>query len=140
MDAELKRHFDTVDAIFKRAAHLTQLDDVKWRPMRLRTEGKRAARYFTLGYTDLQKRLITVDILTPKKREVKSYGALLRVIAHELAHLQKPPFRQKYRGRWINRIHYPEFYKQVSANVEQFKGDTFLMPYFENEQPKAELS
>lgn len=117
--------------MFKRAALMTQLPDVQWRPMRLRTEGKRAVRYFTLGYTDLKKRLITVDILTPKKREIKSLGAILRVIAHELAHLQKPPFRQRYRGRWINRIHYPLFYRQVSENIALFKKDGVLEKCFE---------
>lgn len=130
MESTLKQHYQTVDLLFKRAANLTQLDDVRWRPMRLNKGGKRAARYFTLGYTDLQKRLITIDILTPKKREVKEYGAILRVIAHELAHLQKPPFRQRYKGRMINRIHYPEFYHQVKTNVEVFKQDNLLGVYF----------
>lgn len=129
MDEQLKQHILTVDTIFKRAAHITQLADVAWRPMRLNAKKGRAVRYFTLGYTDLHKRLVTVDVLTPKKREVKSYGAILRVIAHELAHLQKPPFRQKYRGRWINRIHYPEFYRQVRANVTMFKLDAVLADY-----------
>lgn len=95
-----------------------------------RTAPVNTAKDYTLGYTDLEKREITLDIFTPRRRAPKSANGLLRVIAHEIAHIQKPPYRQRYKGRMITRMHYPQFYKQVTKNVDKFKKDKWLTEYF----------
>ena len=95
-----------------------------------RTAPVNTAKDYTLGYTDLEKREVTLDIFTPKRRAPKAANGLLRVIAHEIAHIQKPPYRQRYKGRMITRMHFPKFYKQVTKNVEKFKKDPWLTEYF----------
>ena len=88
-------------------------------------------RNFRLAYTNLQTGLICIDILTPRKRQPKKPSAILRVLAHEIAHHQKPPFRQRFKGRIINRQHYPSFYNQVNKNIAKIKKDPLLGQYFE---------
>lgn len=87
-------------------------------------------RSYRLGHTNLKTKTVTVDIYTARLRKPKKISAILAVIAHELAHHQKKPYRERYRGRWINRIHYPAFYKQVKRNMEKFKKDAGLGAYF----------
>ncbi len=102
-----------------------------FRPMLVRkvavTDVKRAYR---LGHTNLKTKIVTVDIYTARLRKPKKMSAILAVIAHELAHHEQKPYRQRYRGRWINRIHYPSFYRQVKKNMEKFKKDALLGRYF----------
>ncbi len=86
---------------------------------------------YTIGYTNLKTKVIAIDIYTPKFRREKSINSIIRVLAHEIAHHQKPPFRQRWRGRVITRQHYPLFYKQVNRNVEKMKKDKILREYFE---------
>ena len=90
----------------------------------------KSARNFRLAYTNLKTGLICIDILTPRKRQPKKPSAVLRIIAHEIAHHQKPPYKQRFRGRIINRQHYPKFYKQVNKNIEKIKKDSLLGQYF----------
>ncbi len=126
MEFEINEHLDHVDWLFKKACMLLKTKNVTWKPMDGRTAPVNTAKDYSLGYTDLKKREITLDILTPRRRSPKSSNGLLRVIAHELAHIQKPPYRERYRGRIINRIHFPKFYNQVNKNVERFKKDKEL--------------
>lgn len=84
-----------------------------------------------LAYAKLDEKTIVLDILTPKRRQPKSINSILRLLAHEIAHYQKPPYRQRYKGKWILRQHYPQFYKQVNKNVEKFKKDRLFCQYFE---------
>lgn len=84
----------------------------------------------TLGYLNFQKKIICIDIFTPKRRQPKSINSILRILAHEIAHIQKPPYYQKYRGKLIIRQHYPAFYKQVNKNIKKIKKDTKLNCYF----------
>lgn len=84
----------------------------------------------TLGYIDFSKKIICLDILTLKKREPKKISSILSVLAHEIAHIQKPPFRQRYKGKYILRQHYPAFYQQVSRNIRLIKKDKFLQQFF----------
>ena len=81
---------------------------------------------------DVLSTIIVIDIFTPRHRKPKAINSILRVLAHEIAHFQKPPYRQRYRGRLIVRQHYPIFYKQVNRNVEKFKKDKTLGEYFTN--------
>ena len=87
---------------------------------------------YTEAYTNLKTKVISIDIYTPKFRREKSINSLLRILAHEIAHHQKPPFRQRWRGRIIIRQHYPIFYKQVNRNIEKIKKDKLLKEYFKS--------
>jgi len=98
---------------------------------KFRVINRRSERQRVLGYINFRKKIIALDIFTEKKREPKSINALLRVIAHEIAHIQKPPYRQLHKGRFINRQHYPAFYTQVTKNVETIKKDVYLQNYFD---------
>jgi hypothetical protein len=93
---------------------------IKFRPMR-RIDRVDTKRGLVIGRTNLRTGLITIDILTPKKREPKKLASILRVLCHEFAHHQKPPYRQRFRGKIINRMHYPIFYRQVTRNINKLK-------------------
>jgi len=93
----------------------------------------------TLGYTSLKTGAVTIDVYTPKNRKPKSFASILRTIAHEIAHHQKKPYRQFYRGRWIIRKHYPAFYHRVNKNITQLKKDVILGQYFNTPNKKREL-
>ncbi len=123
-------HIEHVDYLFNKACKLLKIKKVTWRVMEGRTAPVNTAKDYSLGYTDLQKREITLDVFTPRRRSPKSSNGLLRVIAHEIAHLQKPPYRERYRGRIITRMHFPKFYTQVNKNVEKFKKDKEFKQYF----------
>src|SRR3989338_6990502 len=117
-------HEQSVELVFARACEVIKLTGFTFRPMLNRASSiKNTRRSYTLGRINLKTKRLTVDIYTAKKREPKKISAILAVIAHELAHHQKPPFRQRYRGRLINRIHYPSFYRQVKKNITKFKKD-----------------
>jgi len=93
---------------------------IRFRPMR-RQKAVNTRKSYVIGRTNLKTGLITVDIFTPRKREPKKVSAILKVLCHEVAHHQKPPFKQFYRFRWITRQHFPEFYEQVNYNIEILK-------------------
>jgi hypothetical protein len=126
----MNNHEEHVDYLFNKACKLLKVNNVTWRPMSGRSAPVNTAKDYNLGYTDLEKREITLDIFTPRRRSPKSSNGILRVIAHEVAHIQKPPYREKYRGKWITRMHFPEFYEQVNKNVEVFKRDPEFKQYF----------
>ena len=102
---------------------------LKFRPLRrkVRVDPKRG---FIIGRTNLKTGLITIDIWTPKFRKPKAVASILRTFCHEVAHHQKPPYRQFFRWRWITRQHYPKFYKQVLKNIEILKKNEALKDYF----------
>ena len=124
-------HLEEVHAVFYRACTILKLRGFYFRPMTSRSAGARdIKKSYRLGHTNLKTKTVTVDIYTAKQRKSKKISAILSVIAHELTHHQKPPFRQRFRGRWINRIHFPAFYRQVNRNVAKFKKDAVLEKYF----------
>ncbi len=88
---------------------------------------------YTLAYTDLKKKKITIDIYTPRHRKPKAIPSILNILAHEIAHHQKPPYYQIYRGKKIVRQHYPAFYRQVKRNQQKIRQDKILKEFF---QPK----
>jgi len=102
---------------------------LKFRPLRrkVRVDPKRG---FIIGRTNLKTGLITIDIWTPKFRKPKAVASILRTLAHEAAHHQKPPYRSRFRGHLINRGHYPVFYRQVTRNIKKLKKDKILGSYF----------
>lgn len=123
-------HEQNCEQIFHRACEVLKLEGFAFKPKVIRV-GDGYARNYKLGYTNLKSKLVVVDIYTQKKKKPKKYSSILAVIAHELAHHQKRPFRQFHMFRWINRIHYPEFYRQVNGNVGKFKRDELLKQFYE---------
>ena len=124
-----KKHEDEVQKAFNRACEILKLTGFSFRVMQ-RKAPVGAVRSYTVGYSRLDKKMVCVDIYTAKKREPKKMSAILSIVAHELAHFQKPPYRQRYRGKWITRAHFPKFYKQVAKNIEKFKKDGVLGGYY----------
>lgn len=118
------------EQIFHRACAALGLDGFKYKAKMVRA-GDGYVKVYKLGYTNLKSKLVVIDIYTQKKKEPKKYSSILSVIAHELAHHQKMPYRQFYNFRWINRIHYPEFYEQVKKNIEKFKNDEILAEFYD---------
>lgn len=126
----------TIIKIFTRVGEIFNLDGYKFRTMRrvVDSEGRgviNLKKSYRLAYINLKKKEITIDIYTPRFRKEKSIPAILKILAHEIAHTQKMPFRQLYRFRWITRQHYPEFYQQVGENIERMRRDIMLRQYFE---------
>ncbi len=118
-----------VEDIFVKACKCLKVKGFTFRVMN-RQAPINTARSFSVGYTNLRTKLIAIDILTPKRRQPKSINSILRVLAHEIAHHQKKPYKQLYKGRIITRSHYPGFYKQVNKNVAKLKKDKELKQYF----------
>ena len=125
----IPEHEEKVAELFSIACRVLDLDGFKVRPLRRRSQPGAALRSYKLGYIQLEKKMVTLELYTHKTRRPRGYGALLKTIAHELAHYQKPPFKQLHKGRWINRIHYPEFYQQVTENINLFKQHPLLQPH-----------
>src|SRR3989338_2675238 len=124
-------YFDQkVQAVCDQALKLIGLDKLKFRPMRRRNDRLNTKRGFVIGRTNLKTGLITIDIWTPKFRKPKAVASILRTLAHEAAHHQKPPYRSRFRGHLINRGHYPIFYRQVTRNIKKLKKDKKLGSYF----------
>ena len=103
---------------------------LRFRPMRRQEEQVKTKRGYVIGRTNLKTGLVTIDIFTPKFRKPKKISSILRTLAHEAAHHQKRPFRSRFRGRIINRSHYPIFYRQVARNIKKLKKDKILGAYF----------
>lgn len=119
-----------VQAVCDYGLKLIGLEKLKFRPMRRKDNRVNTKRGFVIGRTNFKTGLITIDIFTVKLRKPKKISAILNVLAHEAAHHQKPPYRSRYRGRIINRSHYPVFYRQVTRNINKLKRDKELKEYF----------
>jgi hypothetical protein len=124
-----------VQAACEQALAILKRPNLKFRPMRRQGNRVNTERGFVIGRTNLRTGLITIDIYTPKKREPKKLAGILRTLCHEVAHHQKLPYRQRYRGRWIVRQHFPEFYRQVNKNIERLRNSQELGIFFANEKP-----
>jgi len=119
-----------VQFVCDKALKLLDEPKIHFRPMRRKNNRVNTKRGFVIGMTNLKTGLVTIDIFTPKKREPKKISSVLRTLCHEVAHHQKRPFRQRHKGRWIIRQHYPEFYEQVNKNILKLKKDGFFKKYF----------
>jgi hypothetical protein len=124
-------HEEICQRIFEESCRVLKMKGFTFQPKVVRA-GDGYAKVYKLGYTNLQSKLVVVDIYTQKLKKQKKYSSILSVIAHELAHHQKKPYRQfeVRKMRWINRIHYPEFYKQVNKNIDKFKKDKVLGQFY----------
>ena len=119
-----------VNDIFNQACSCLKVTGFSFRVMK-RQAPINTAKNYSVGYTNLKTKVIALDIFTPKKRQPKSINSILRVLAHEIAHHQKMPYKQLYRGKLITRSHYPGFYRQVNKNIAKFKKDQELGQFFQ---------
>lgn len=126
----MQSYFSIAQNVCDRGLRVIGLNKLRFRPMRRQEDRVNAKRGFVIGRTNLKTGLITIDIFTPKFRKPKAIASILRTLAHEVAHHQKPPYRSRFRGRIINRCHYPIFYRQVTRNINKFKKDKELNIYF----------
>ena len=122
-------HEIIVQNIFDYTCHIFKMNQLRLRLMQ-RQGSVNTKRSYVLGHTSLRTGVVTLDIYTARKRTPKKISAILSVLAHEIAHHQKPPYRQWHRGRWIIRQHYPDFYCQVNKNIYIMKKDALLGRYF----------
>jgi len=125
----MEKYIQQVNQIFDHVCLILKVKNFKLQIMQRRgpintTNG------MTLAYIKLSEKTVVLDVLTPKRRQPKSVNSILRLLAHEIAHYQKPPYRQRHKGRWILRQHHPRFYKQVNKNIEKIKKDQELGQYF----------
>lgn len=125
----MNQHEQLVHFLFKRVCEILKAPDLQLRIIK-RTGSKNTKRYVK-GYINLRTKVIGLDVYTPKRMEPKSFNGLIRTICHEIAHLQKLPYRQFYRRRWIVRQHYPAFYKQIERNINKIKKDKVLGIHFQ---------
>lgn len=121
---------ELVQLLFARVCQILQTDRLTLKTMA--RQGSKDNEHYTAGYINLKTGIIVLDIYTPKTMKRKSLNGLIRVLAHEIAHIQKPPYKQFHRGRWIIRQHFPLFYKQVERNIEKIKKDPVLRNHFKN--------
>jgi hypothetical protein len=123
-------HEQEVQNICDYALKVLDVSGLKFKPMKRKNCAINTKRSFVIGRTNLKTGIITIDILTPRQRQPKKISSILRTLCHEVAHHQKPPFKQLYKFRQINRQHYPLFYKQVKKNITKLKKDKNLAKYF----------
>lgn len=123
-------HEKIVQNICDCALKVLKTKKIYFKPMRRKNNRVNTKRGFVIGRTNLKTGSISIDVFTPKKRDPKKISSILRTLCHEIAHHQKKPFRQRHRGRWIIRQHYPAFYKQVTKNIEKLKRDEILSKHF----------
>lgn len=127
----MENHEQKISELFDRACAV-----LKMRGLNVRFMGQgrviNTKKTYSVGKASIAKKIITLDIYTPRFRKPKSVNGILRVIAHEVAHYQKLPYYQKYRGHLIARQHYPAFYRQVNKNIEKIKRDEVLGQFFKD--------
>lgn len=119
-----------IQAICDQALSIFKIGKLHFRPMARKDNRVNTKRGYVIGRTNLKTGLITIDIYTPKFRKPKKISSILRTMAHEIAHHQKPPYRQRHKGRVITRQHFPIFYRQVTRNVNKLKKDKSLSDFF----------
>ena len=128
-------HEQIISTIFSRLRDIFNLKDFQFKTMRrqIDSDGRgiiNLKKSYVLAHTNLKTKSITIDIYTPRHRKPKSLKSVLNILAHEISHHQKPPFRQIWHRRIIARQHYPEFYSQVNKNIEKIKKDEVLKKFY----------
>ncbi|MBI4139215.1 hypothetical protein HY479_03640 [Candidatus Uhrbacteria bacterium] len=120
------RHEAYVEHLFRRACSVLGMPGFELRPLRRRVRGRGKLRSLALGYTKLNEKRITVDLYTPRTMKPRKLDAILRVVAHELAHHQEPPRLYRSWFKILRRAHHPHFWKQYKKNVEALQKDEVL--------------
>lgn len=123
-------HEALVEHLFQRCLVVLKMSGFELKPLRRRLRGRGKFNSITYGYTRLEENFIVVDLYTPKTMKPRKMDAILRVIAHELAHHQKPPryYRSWFKLKLIT--HHPSFWAQYKCNVANFRKDEILQQYF----------
>jgi len=127
-------HEEKIKLICLRLAEIFQLDGFTFRAMRRQIDEQgrgvlNLKKSYTLAHTNLKTKTITIDIYTPRHRKPKAIKSILNILAHEIAHHQKLPYYQLYRGKRIIRQHFPAFYRQVNKNIAKINKDKVLAEY-----------
>ncbi|MBU0731823.1 hypothetical protein KKC88_03005 [Patescibacteria group bacterium] len=123
-----EEHIKACLEIFDRVEKVLKVK--KWQILPMQRKALKNPKSCTLGYINFKTRKIVIDVFTPARAQPKAYPSIMATLAHEVAHIQKPPYRSRYKGHMINRQHYPAFYKQVTRNVKKLKKDKELKEYF----------
>lgn len=125
------KHEALMEHLFHRICIILHMPGFEIKPLRRRVRGKGKLRSYALGYTRLDSKIITIDFYTPRTSIPRKIDAILRVIAHELAHHQEPPKIFQSWFRRVRKIHHPAFWKQVKKNVTLLQQDEVCGVYFE---------
>jgi predicted SprT family Zn-dependent metalloprotease len=124
------RHEALVEHLFRRVLAVLEMPGFEFRAMRRRTRGKGRLRSVVYGYTRLTEKLVTIDLYTPHTMKPRKMDAIMRVIAHELAHHQEPPKLYRHWFRLVRIIHHPPFWAQYKRNVAKLQEDELLKEHF----------
>jgi len=130
MDILDPRHEQLVEHLFQRTCVVLQMPGFELKPLRRRVRGKGKLYSIRLGYTTIGEKKMTVDLYTPRTMKPRKIDAILRVIAHEFAHHQKPPRVMRQGFRWVQMAHHPAFWRQCKKNVALFQKDDMLRAFF----------
>ncbi len=123
-------HEALVDHLFNRCCILLEMRGFELKPLRRRKRGTGKFRSITYGYTQPGENWVVIDLYTPRTMKPRKLDAIIRVIAHELAHHQKPPCVCLVGWKLKRLIHHPAFWKQYKKNVELLSQDVLLSQYF----------
>ena len=128
------RHEQLVEFLFRRASLLLGFPGFSLEPLRRRKRGRGKFRSFRLGYTNLDAKKITVDLYTPRTMKPRKVDAILRVIAHELAHHADPPRRVRvfFSSAWQS--HHPSFWRTYKRFVAALAHDEITGTHFQKEK------
>jgi hypothetical protein len=116
--------------LFERTNKILNLTGFCFQAMKRKAPIKDPKKSFRIAYINLKTKKVVLDLYSPQERRPKKPSVILRTLAHELAHYQKPPYRQLWRRRIINRSHYPAYYRQVNRNIKKFQKDKILSQFF----------
>jgi len=118
-------HAENMTLIFTHICSLLKMNDISLAFMRRR--GTKNPKRYIKAYVNLRRKRIVLDIYSPVTIEPIAIPSLIRTLCHEIAHLQCPPFRQRFKGHLIWRQHYPAFYAQLKANYEAIMTDVKIL-------------
>lgn len=126
------RHEALTEHLFRRSERLLGFSGFVLKPLRRRMRGRGKYSSIRLGYTELGKKYMTIDLYTPRTMKPRKIAAILRVYAHEFAHHQKPPRRMRdwFAGPSRVVVHHPIFWKQYKKNVANMIRDDVLGKHF----------
>ena len=124
------QHEELIAHIFQRCLIVLKMPGFQFKALRRKKRGRGKFNKTVYGYTKLGQKMITIDLYTPRTAKPRKIDAIIRVIAHELAHHQQPP-RYFLKGfKLVKIIHHPYFWQQYKKNILLFQKDVILRQYF----------
>lgn len=124
------RHEALIEHLFQRACAVLEFPGFVLEPLRRKKRGTGKFTSYRLGYTRLDQQKMTVDLYTPRTMKPRKIDAILRVIAHELAHHASPPQRIRVFMNFSWQHHHPDFWKTYKKFVTRLEKDEILKQYF----------